>query len=62
MEDILFGMAYECPYGKRKNDCPLKVVDHLSFKEKVDWVMRLKKENSMVILEYHRNCSRRREQ
>jgi hypothetical protein len=31
---MLYGLAFDCPYQKRKDDCPLKEIDCLSFIEK----------------------------
>ena len=41
VETNQYGLAYDCRYLQRKDDCSLKEVNHLSFKEKVEWVDRL---------------------
>ena len=56
----LYGLAYDCPYLQRKDDCPLKEVNHLSFKEKVEWVDRLDTEKKRTILVHHQVCSKNR--
>ena len=56
-EHNLYGLAYNCPTIRRKSDCPLKEIDHLSFKEKVKWVEGLSKEEKEAILEHHKVCS-----
>ena len=52
-ENILYGLAYECPTKQRQNDCPLMEIDHLSFKEK----NTLSEEEKEAILKYHKVCS-----
>jgi len=56
-ENNLYGLAYECPTKQRQDDCPLKMMEHLSFKEKVNWINELSKEEKKVILEQHQVCS-----
>jgi len=55
----LYGLAYNCPYLQRKDDCPLKEVDHLSFKEKIDWIDNLDLDKKKAILEYHQVCPKK---
>lgn len=54
-------IAFKCPFCKRENDCPLDKVDHLSNKEKFDWIKGLSKEKVKAIVEYHSNCLNKRE-
>ncbi|MDP2336434.1 MAG: hypothetical protein Q8N05_08305 [Bacteroidota bacterium] len=56
----LYGLAYDCPYLQRKDNYPLKEVNHLSFYEKVIWVEGLSKEKKHTILEHHKACSKNR--
>jgi hypothetical protein len=56
-ENSLYGLAYDCPHLERKVDCPIKEVEHLSFKEKVKWIEGLSKEEKEAILEHHKVCS-----
>jgi len=56
-ENIIYGIAYNCPAQNRESDCPLKKLDHLSFKEKVNFINKLSEEERKVILEYHKFCS-----
>ena len=56
-ENYLYGLAYNCPAKQRQDDCPLNVMEHLSFKEKVNWINELSKEEKKVILEQHQVCS-----
>lgn len=62
MEKIwIYGIAYECPTGKRNNNCPLMRVSNLSFKEKLSWIEGLTEEHWKTIVEYHKHCSNSRE-
>ena len=58
--EIIFGLAYACPYLERQEDCPLKIVVHLSFKGKVLWIKELSNVEKEIILEHHRACSVKR--
>lgn len=58
---LLYGIIYACPYGIRDNDCLLCEVDHLSFKEKFNWVEDLNEITVTTITEYHKHCLHRRE-
>jgi hypothetical protein len=53
----LYGTAYNCPCNQRKDDCPLKELNHLSYYEKVIWVEAISKEKKNTILEHHKACS-----
>lgn len=59
-ENDLYGLAYRCPILERRVDCPLKEVDHLSFKEKVIWIQSLSKEEKAILMEFHLVCSNNR--
>ncbi len=61
METIIYGIAYKCSYGKRKNDCPLCEIDHLSFEEKIDWIDDLNENKKYLIEAFHVHCLERRE-
>lgn len=58
----IFGCAYECPFQKRSQDCPLAEIDQLKFNEKVVWVNDLTKGKKELIIEHHLICIRAREQ
>lgn len=60
-EIFLYGLSYECPYLRRKNNCPLKGVDSLPFKEKVDWIDGLSEEKKRLIWDQHFDCFKNRE-
>jgi len=60
IENNLYGLAYGCPCIERKEDCPLREIDHLSFKEKIMWIDALSKEEKVTILEHHKFCSKTR--
>jgi hypothetical protein len=57
----IYGIAYGCPKGKRDKDCPLLEVDHLSFKEKVEFVAELSEEKKEIILSHHIFCTKKEE-
>ncbi|QGY46492.1 hypothetical protein GM418_23360 [Maribellus comscasis] len=57
---ILFGILYSCPAGKRLPDYPVKGFDHLSPKEKFDFVDEIEKEELLSLLNYHYKCSKER--
>ena len=59
-ENSLYGLTYGCPHLERKVDCPIKEVEHLSFKEKVKWIDHLNNEENNTILEHHQVCSKNR--
>jgi hypothetical protein len=56
----LYGLAYACPHIDRKDNCSLKAIELLLFKEKVLWINGLSKEKKEFILEYHKACSIKR--
>jgi len=58
----IFGLAYNCPVQKRKQDCPFMEIEHLTFKEKVDWIEDLNKRKKELIIKHHSICSWNREQ
>lgn len=58
----IFGCAYDCPMQKREQDCPYLEIEHLTFKEKVDWIETLNKEKKELIIKHHSICSWNREQ
>jgi len=53
----LYGLAYECPNRRRKDNCPFKEIDSLSFGEKVDWIDGLSGARRKSIWEHHVDCS-----
>ena len=56
----LYGLAYNCPTLQRRDDCPLKEFDYLTFNDKVRWIEGLSKEEIKTILEHHQVCIRNR--
>ena len=56
----IYGFAYNCPCLERLDDCPIKKIDHLSFREKVRYIDNLSQIEKNEIIEYHDNCSKRR--
>lgn len=57
IEYHLYGIAYGCPRMVRKKDCPLLEIEHLSFKEKVNWINKLNEKKGNAILMYRTNCT-----
>lgn len=57
----IYGFAYNCPCLERLDDCPIKKIDHLSFKEKVQYIDNLSQNQKNEIIEYHIKCSKGRE-
>lgn len=55
-EIMLYGLAYECPYMRRKQNCPFSEVDHLTFAEKVKWIENLNQDIKKEIINQHQNC------
>ena len=53
----LYGWAYGCPRKKREKDCPMNKVEHLSFREKVDWIDGLSEKKKQDITAHHTVCS-----
>jgi hypothetical protein len=45
----IYCIAYGCPKNNRDNDCPLLEIEHLSFKEKLDWIDELDEEKKEAI-------------
>lgn len=58
---VVYGVSYQCPAGKRVEDCLLKKLDILSFKEKVERINALSKEEIELIVEHHIRCSKHRD-
>ncbi len=36
--EIYYGLAFQCPYNNRQEDCPLIKVDGMTFREKIEWI------------------------
>jgi hypothetical protein len=58
---LIYGLAYECPFVEKNDNCPLAEIDFLSFKEKVDWINSLNDLTRRSIWELHLICSKMRE-
>jgi len=57
---LLYGLAYECPYQRRKDNCPLMEIDHMHFREKADWIYHLCEEKKRLIFDFHQDCTKKR--
>ena len=61
IEDLkLYGLAFDCPYLDRWADCPSKHKEHLSFKEKMNWIDELSLDFKQNLGEKHKNWSKNR--
>jgi hypothetical protein len=62
MKDVnsLYGLAFDCPYYDRQDDCPLKEIEQLPLREKVNWINSLSKDRKLKMIEKHKNCSKNR--
>jgi hypothetical protein len=54
----IYGITYGCPKMNRNNNCPLLEIEHLTFKEKVDWINNLDYEKKESILSHHSFCTK----
>ncbi len=63
MPDIcwIYGIAFNCPYLERKEDCPLLTREHFSLIEKAKWITELDIKKKQSILQHHLRCSKIRE-
>ncbi|MBI9070128.1 MAG: hypothetical protein JEY94_00930 [Melioribacteraceae bacterium] len=61
MEEDIYGITYACPHGKRKTECPLIEIEHLSLKEKLHWINHLQPDQKRQIINFHLDCSVKRE-
>ncbi len=62
MTDVnsLYGLAFDCPYYDRQDDCPLKEMEQLLLKDKVNWINSLSQDGKQKLIEKHKNCSKNR--
>lgn len=56
----VYGILYACPAINRRKNCPINVVEHLAFIEKLMWFDGLDAEKKDSILAHHTECSRKR--
>jgi hypothetical protein len=56
----LYGIAYCCPVVNRRNDCPFKGFDNLSFREKIEWIDGMSQAEKDAILGHHMSCTKSR--
>ncbi len=55
-----YGTLYECPYGRRLPDCPVKQVENKPFGEKYEWFESHTKQEKDSIVAHHQQCSAKR--
>jgi hypothetical protein len=55
-KQLFYGLAYQCPYNNRQEDCPLFAIDGLTFREKIEWINRANAKLLESILIAHKNC------
>jgi len=58
-KSALYGIAFGCPKLNRDSDCPLLEIEHLSFKEKLDWINDLCDEKKEFFLRHHSVCTKK---
>jgi len=56
----IYGIAFQCPYIERCNNCSLKGQDHLSIREKIAWIGGLEEKDKCTIVQHHEICSKKR--
>lgn len=55
---ICYGLSYECPKGlDRGESCPFTAIDHLTFKEKIEWLDKLSEKERKELIEHHYYCT-----
>jgi len=54
-ENELYGLAFDCPYYDRQDDCPLKEIEQLSLREKVNWFNSLCQDRKQKLIEKQSN-------
>ena len=57
----LYGLAYECPFYKRKGNCPFSKTDHHNYPQAIEWIDQLTLEEEIEIFIYHCACYGSRE-
>jgi len=55
-KNIIYGLAFQCPYINRLVECPLYSIDNLNFREKIRWIEGIKSQMEEEILNKHREC------
>jgi len=58
----LFGLAIECPFGARSDDCVFHKVRNLTTEEKFNWVQRLSYADAEKLYSKHLICSYKKEE
>lgn len=56
-ENYIYGLAYECPHEDRETNCPFRISDNLSFKEKVKWLGKRSAKNRKKLVQHHCECT-----
>jgi hypothetical protein len=56
----IYGLAFDCPYLDRQDDCPLKEMEPLALRKKVIWINNLSQDQKQKLIEEHKNCSKNR--
>ncbi len=59
MQIKLYNLSYGCPRGgNRDKDCPFWEIEHLSFKEKIEWIDQLDDKKKKAIYDHHLKCTK----
>ena len=54
----LYGIFYNCPVGDRCEDCPIKEIENMSFKDKLKWFEKQNNKMKKEIYKHHFECSK----
>ncbi len=57
----VYCLAYGCPAGTRKKDCPFNELEKLCFSQRVKWLENMDGNIRRSILKHHIKCSMQRE-
>ena len=58
----IYGCAFGCPLQIREKDCPFNEVEHLTNKEKVNWMKSLTEKDKEAIVKHHLYCTKRKKE
>ena len=53
---LLYSIAYSCPAGKRKKECPLWKMNQIDFKNKIEIIKEMSNKSLSNIIDQHSKC------
>ncbi|MEI7594695.1 MAG: hypothetical protein WCK02_03030 [Bacteroidota bacterium] len=56
MKDHCVGLIFDCPYGKKMENCPFNAIRELEFKERFEAFKNLSDEEITKLYKFHKNC------